>query len=144
MLLFVFINFFPSNCPKYWCFPCLHHFLLTHLTIWTTNLIFPCCFLFKHVAILPLSVPRYFDHQLFTPSLCFDQKTLAYFLLIDFIDPHACFVMFLHFICLPQASESCPYVLAHFSNLEQDISSIGFCAVRLYIFGVSMFCRSRF
>ena len=56
MFLYIFTNFFPLKCPKYWCFSFLHPFLLTHMVIPTTLSLLCCCNLLQCVALCFLSV----------------------------------------------------------------------------------------
>ncbi len=103
----------------------------THMVISFQVLCRLCCNLFERVAAPFLSLPLKSAHLPSTPSLCFVQMAPAFLSSISFIDPDTCFSMFLHLLCMLLTLESCPYMLPHFSNLKQFISTIGVCAVQL-------------
>ena len=144
MFLFIFINFFPLNCPKYWCFSFLHHFLLTHLIIWTTILILPCFHLFECVVLPFLSFLLCFHALPSTPSLYFVRWAPAFFLSFLFKDPTAVFSTLLFSFRMSNTLESLPHNLPRFSNSKQVISSRGVFAARLYRFIFDVFCYVHF
>ena len=144
MLPPTFINSFTLNCPKYWCFYFLHRFLLLHMIIWTTILILPCCHLFVHVALHFLSLLLSCCLFYSAPSSSFHQRAAALFFSFTLIDPHICFLMFLHSTCVTKTSESCPYILPRFYNFIQVISATGVDAFDIFIFSFRCFCKFNF
>ncbi len=84
MYLFIFINFFPLKCPKYWCFSFLHSFLLTHMVIPTTLSLLCCCNLPQCVALCFLSVAPSFWSFAFNFFTLFCPKDSCFFYIKPF------------------------------------------------------------